>query len=189
MTTDHEKSRPAFEAAHKDFHLIRNRHMGLESFPDFYYISALQHMWQAWCRALDWAAEQAEAIQSLDGKTEAFIIYDEKGKPCIATRTKPQDSAPAAPQPVWRTDQPRPETEQAGACGWRPIETAPRDEMDDVLLCLNRAVLVGYFADGVWRDTNEGFPLLNQPTHWQPLPPPPDGRRVEVKASEKEEGE
>lgn len=58
MNDRHEKSRAAFEEAHTDFDKTKNKDVGLESFPDYYYHSALQHMWLAWCRALDYAAEQ-----------------------------------------------------------------------------------------------------------------------------------
>lgn len=69
--------------------------------------------------------------------------------------------------------------------GWRPIETAPKDE-SEVLL---------YFPDGYWRtgcnvaigfvsgwdgqwyesesDSNTMIAFGSLPTHWMPLPDPP----------------
>lgn len=65
------------------------------------------------------------------------------------------------------------------AHGWQPIETAPKDE--DVLLYLpddgETEVAVGHEAEGNWYpqdvSTLGGRPFPFQPTHWQPLPPPP----------------
>lgn len=72
--------------------------------------------------------------------------------------------------------------------GWRPIETAPKDGTKVMLLCPR----FGVCAPGEW-DTNEfnkkpkpywthwgeriwGVKWIrdDQPTHWQPLPQPPE---------------
>jgi len=62
---------------------------------------------------------------------------------------------------------------------WQPIETAPHDETD-VLVDGNGSYAVACWNGEEWRDMgdigwagmcgNEG----NQPTHWMPLPPPPN---------------
>lgn len=58
---------------------------------------------------------------------------------------------------------------------WQPIETAPREI--DVLCYLDRGrppVVAGYFKDsGGWYTYDEPYTRL-WPTHWMPLPPPPD---------------
>ena len=67
--------------------------------------------------------------------------------------------------------------------GWRPIETAPKDGTTIILANGERAGI------GFWREfTQSGYPwrnwffnMLNSqpyaPTHWQPLPPPPEPQR------------
>lgn len=71
--------------------------------------------------------------------------------------------------------------------GWQPIDSAPRD---------GTGILLGWFpgwpadavAVGHWRQSHglwftPGFPAIEPPTHWQPLPQPPrlqdGGGRVE----------
>lgn len=54
--------------------------------------------------------------------------------------------------------------------GWRPIETAPKDE--DVLIA------AAHIPESVGRASCENgewykWPYLSQPTHWMPLPEPP----------------
>lgn len=65
---------------------------------------------------------------------------------------------------------------------WQPIETAPRDGTF-VILCAFDVILDGgirYTSDPYcsWRfkDSNEwaGWPHRFPPTHWLPLPEPPD---------------
>jgi hypothetical protein len=60
---------------------------------------------------------------------------------------------------------------------WRPIETAPKDGLKDILVWQK-----GFIGMAVWQPiydrgfgwvTNTGFQV--EPTHWQPLPEPPTG--------------
>jgi len=65
---------------------------------------------------------------------------------------------------------------------WRPIETAPRDGTPVLLRCKDRQMQVGEFAnrsDGTsfWEigHTESGpLGLLQEATHWMPLPNPPE---------------
>ena len=67
---------------------------------------------------------------------------------------------------------------------WQPIETAPRDG-DTVLLCVQGHVTVGGWLDRAAQDIEEyepgaweGWWTLDadegEPTHWMPLPSPPE---------------
>ena len=69
-------------------------------------------------------------------------------------------------------------------CVWQPIETAPRDG-GEVLVCRTYAHNRPEYAVAVWngeewRDMGDiGWAGMhgdegNQPTHWMPLPPPPN---------------
>lgn len=59
--------------------------------------------------------------------------------------------------------------------GWRPIETAPKD--DEPFLAFVPHARVGYMlacccgTDGQWRDNLSGE--VHAPTHWMPLPAAP----------------
>lgn len=56
---------------------------------------------------------------------------------------------------------------KAEALAWRPIETAPRDGREVLLLSSSgRRVALPWGGGYAWSDTY---------THWQPLPPPPAG--------------
>lgn len=72
---------------------------------------------------------------------------------------------------------------------WKPIETAPKDK--NLLLGWRSAEGVGHVGEGYWAKGFEGsvdeppfpagwsIPSQNYfncllPTHWMPLPPPPD---------------
>jgi hypothetical protein len=63
---------------------------------------------------------------------------------------------------------------------WRPIETAPKDGTRILTYCPkapeydHRAVRENYFKDGTWMLSNSTF---WPPTHWMPLPTPPEGQR------------
>lgn len=81
----HEQSRPAFEVLHNDDHFLTRG-------PDGSYVSPeVQQAWNTWCRALNWAAEQAEAKPCGECHLKPGEICDICGK---------QDSAPAAPQHI-----------------------------------------------------------------------------------------
>lgn len=72
-------------------------------------------------------------------------------------------------------------------CGWQPIETAPKDGTN--VLLINRK---GNQAAGLWmnsllgvgwylRGGNQPDTFFNDhhgPTHWMPLPPPPSAIRA-----------
>lgn len=60
---------------------------------------------------------------------------------------------------------------------WRPIETAPDMGTKNCLLWNGERVFVGWLHDNEWHDaTNVEYndpPESPQPTHWMPLPEPP----------------
>jgi hypothetical protein len=66
-----------------------------------------------------------------------------------------------------------------GAGGWQPIESAPEDR-DILLFCpegVCTKVFVGYWDVDCW-STPEGGEIVRisgHPTHWMPLPEPPEG--------------
>lgn len=76
---------------------------------------------------------------------------------------------------------------------WQPIETAPRDGTEVILGSLAQTykgapvpprVTIGYwtqddepeyeYCDPYWMSWDGGFTKENPPTHWMPLPPPPE---------------
>ena len=70
--------------------------------------------------------------------------------------------------------------------GWQPIETAPRDQAlilfgsqrpHDMVFMAGPSVFAGYWdiIDGAWCATGSTWagPFYD-PTHWMPLPPPPE---------------
>lgn len=64
------------------------------------------------------------------------------------------------------------------ARGWRPIETAPRDHFPRLVVAKNWPICVA-FLDVCWEwwPVPATKPLDWTPTHWQPLPPPPEAAR------------
>lgn len=59
---------------------------------------------------------------------------------------------------------------------WQPIETAPRDTTDILVWDPEDArQLISFWACGQWAGPNDhtGYSYPLEPTHWQPLPGPP----------------
>jgi hypothetical protein len=68
---------------------------------------------------------------------------------------------------------------------WQPIETAPKDSTAILLWPYTpgdiwsghapKEVALGYYvADGVWLNPEDAFGTTFEPTHWMPLPEPPE---------------
>lgn len=55
---------------------------------------------------------------------------------------------------------------------WQPIETAPKIEFAEILLWNGKDVKAGSWWEGRWVDWYDD--IQPQPTHWTPLPPPPE---------------
>jgi hypothetical protein len=55
---------------------------------------------------------------------------------------------------------------------WQPIETAPKDDMIEVLTWNGTSVAVATWAWD-WKWQTSGLPAF-EPTHWMPLPEPPE---------------
>lgn len=78
--------------------------------------------------------------------------------------------------------------EAADAAAWRPIETAPRD--GTLILATVKHIgcdAVSFWGAG-WRETTNGLMLRDEPTHWQPLPAPPEGEGQKNRIAELEGG-
>jgi len=61
---------------------------------------------------------------------------------------------------------------------WQPIETAPKDEpvltkIDDGSGVRNVQPL--RYHDRLWWFVDDSMYVYYRPTHWMPLPPPPEG--------------
>ena len=58
---------------------------------------------------------------------------------------------------------------------WQPIETAPKDGVF-ALITDGDVVQIGYYEDHLtaWRSDADQCRLWSDPTHWQPLPAPPE---------------
>jgi hypothetical protein len=56
---------------------------------------------------------------------------------------------------------------------WKPIETAPRDGSDVLIWCYTGEIGIAHFdyATFAWWHNLCEYP---DPTHWMPLPPPPE---------------
>jgi len=52
---------------------------------------------------------------------------------------------------------------------WQPIETAPEDDTDVLVLCEDGGILIGSFADGMWWIEQTHYEK-REPTYWMPLP-------------------
>jgi hypothetical protein len=61
---------------------------------------------------------------------------------------------------------------------WRPIWTAPKDGTDVLVSLWNRAgercAAVAFYQDGEWWMNDPDDAPVFEPTHWMPLPPPPE---------------
>ena len=55
---------------------------------------------------------------------------------------------------------------------WQPVETAPRDDTEVLVLCHDGGILIGAFAGGMWWIEQTRYEE-RKPTHWMPLPEPP----------------
>ena len=60
---------------------------------------------------------------------------------------------------------------------WQPIETSPKDSKARLVWCpLRKNIYVATWDgryDGAWIFFGGGGSLIEDPTHWMPLPPPP----------------
>lgn len=70
---------------------------------------------------------------------------------------------------------------EAGQDAWQPIETAPKDGARMLIFCPSRTprftppyITVGRFDTDSFYDMEDGDAV--HPTHWAPLPPPPQGK-------------
>ena len=54
---------------------------------------------------------------------------------------------------------------------WQPMETAPKDDTDVLVLC-GDDILVGSFCGTMWWIEQTSYEKRD-PTHWMPLPEPP----------------
>jgi hypothetical protein len=57
---------------------------------------------------------------------------------------------------------------------WIPATQRMPDDGVVVMAWLGRRVVFGYSRDGEWIDTLYGWVIPNGPTHWMPLPLPPE---------------
>ena len=106
------------------------------------------------------SANAVEPVAWWIPKAEQFCLADKSGDRPFAKAWEPLYAAPPTAQ----------------AEGWRPIETAPKDKSNIVLLrqpCGSIAngfwLAEAYAGNGAWI-----WPYVHKtPTHWMPLPPPP----------------
>ena len=70
-------------------------------------------------------------------------------------------------------------TRLRAATAWQPIETAPRDGTTVLLWLVDGQMMIdgeyaiqGFHSARAWRTE---FHVTAEPTHWQPLPTPPEG--------------
>ncbi len=80
---------------------------------------------------------------------------------------------------------------------WQPIETAPKDGTPILIFSAERCTScppktagmgTAYWCGGYWGITNQFYPLRHKPTHWMPLPEPPQ-TRISGDRTEQVEGE
>ena len=56
---------------------------------------------------------------------------------------------------------------------WQPIETAPKDGTDVLVWC-GGAMFIAYMEVGRWFFDRTDHSVKPLPTHWMPLPAPPE---------------
>lgn len=62
------------------------------------------------------------------------------------------------------------------ATQWRTIDSAPKDELEAIILWNGKKVTVGARWEGGFADWLHDY-MEPQPTHWMPLPTPPETER------------
>jgi hypothetical protein len=65
------------------------------------------------------------------------------------------------------------------AGGWRPIETAPKSAKAIMVHCSERQNTYVVYHNGKWHHFGGFSELTETPTHWQPLPTPPNPQPTE----------
>lgn len=59
---------------------------------------------------------------------------------------------------------------------WQPIETAPKDGTHMLMYRKSTGIDEAWWKGDGWGGRSWWYPQSDQPTHWMPLPEPPDGR-------------
>lgn len=126
-------------------------------------------------------AEQRDADEALCDSLEAVACGFEKPNPWLLDRaaTRITELSEDLKQACHDRDRYQADVERMG---WQPIETAPKDGTAVLLYAAVPPrmavpiVMPGFFdeMDDVWCSTLDTVdsPFVD-PTHWQPLPPPP----------------
>lgn len=57
---------------------------------------------------------------------------------------------------------------------WQPIETAPKDDLGHALLYDDGQFVIGEYLEGANAWYDQELRLIEAPTHWMHLPPPPE---------------
>jgi hypothetical protein len=74
---------------------------------------------------------------------------------------------------------PLPDWSKKAATGWQPIETAPKNQMIDLLFRGDQRIVDCIFYCGEWWSCEQGDPVVcvsygpSQPLYWMPIPEPP----------------
>jgi hypothetical protein len=80
--------------------------------------------------------------------------------------------------------------QQEAAAAWQPIATALKDRAVIVAFMCGREAMIGaahwqHYSDGsegwigssFWSASGSSWATVDRPTHWRPLPPPPEAVR------------
>jgi hypothetical protein len=59
---------------------------------------------------------------------------------------------------------------------WIPVAERMPEDRTVVLAWNGKRVAFGYVSDGSWIDTLYGWCIPGGPSHWMPLPEPPEGK-------------